>query len=66
MNWVKAADALPKHKEEVLVRYRSIVHLAVYNSQRGKFELRNGGEYDKQDQLLWLKVYEPPAPVARD
>ena len=58
MNWRRARTQKPEHREEVLVRCRGIISLAVYNANKDVFELKDGDGYDKQDDVYWVGVYK--------
>lgn len=61
MNWVKADQRLPKDKEEVLLRYFSLITIAVYDAEKGKFISKNSKEeYEKSANLSWLSLYPAP------
>jgi hypothetical protein len=56
MNWVKARERLPLGSQEVLVRHKSIVDLAVFDEKLKKFMLKNGSALDKEEDLQWLSL----------
>jgi len=56
MNWVKAKDKLPEHRQEVLIRHQTIIDLAIFDAERKKFILKSGEGIDKKDDVSWLAL----------
>jgi hypothetical protein len=53
MKWVGTSNLLPEHGQEILIRSRSIVNLAVFNKNTSKFVLKDGTTLDSKEQIKW-------------
>jgi hypothetical protein len=53
---MRAKNILPEHNEEVLVRCRGMVDLALFNLDRKVFILRNGNEYGMEEDVWWTAL----------
>jgi hypothetical protein len=58
MHWKRASIRRPEHHEEVLVRCRGMIELAIYDEKKDVFERRNGDVYDLRDDVYWVGVYK--------
>jgi hypothetical protein len=57
MKWENIRDRLPADGQEVLIRQRSIVQLAVYVEEKNAFMLKDGALVPvKTETLQWLEL----------
>ena len=60
MVWMNAASSLPEDNEEVLIRFETMVHLAVYQKKEHSFRLRSGELIAvKKRRIEWLRLTGP-------
>jgi hypothetical protein len=59
MTWKKSVEDLPGNGTEVLVRCRSIVHLAVYKQPENRFVAKDGTIYEARETALEWKPFFP-------
>ena len=58
MKWQRARNQKPAHREEVLVRCRGMIDLAVFDEKNQLFILKDGSVYDTHDDVYWVGVYK--------
>ena len=56
MNWIDAKVTLPRHREEVYLKYDGTVGLATFDSEKGKFLLPNGAQISVQHSVFWSAI----------
>ena len=57
MKWQKIKERLPADGQEVLIRQRSIVQLAVYMDEKNAFILKDGSLIPVKDEVIqWLEL----------
>jgi hypothetical protein len=57
MRWTRALDKLPAENQEVLVRSRTIVYLAIFDQPHRLFRLKDGKLIDPvKEDVLWMEL----------
>lgn len=57
MRWKKIHEELPTDQQEVLIRERSIVQLAVFIKESSSFQLKNGSRIPgSPGSIQWLEL----------
>jgi hypothetical protein len=55
MQWISANDMLPPTQQEVLIRTRADVNIAIYNPQVKRFEMKNGSACDPTREIIYWR-----------
>jgi hypothetical protein len=53
MKWIKSSEVLPEHGQEVLIRERGIIYLAVFDKNQARFKIKNG-TFLQGKTILWF------------
>ena len=57
MRWKKMREQQPSDQQEVLIRERSIVQLAIFVEASNSFQLKNGSSVPvNTDSIQWLEL----------
>jgi hypothetical protein len=57
MRWIRVLDKLPAENQEILLRCRTVVYLAVYDPERNLFLVKDGTIHDaKREDLQWSEL----------
>jgi hypothetical protein len=60
MIWINASVKVPDDNEEVLIRFETMVHLAVYDKNEDSFRLRNGEVIQvNKRRIEWMRLTGP-------
>jgi hypothetical protein len=60
MVWIHASDKLPEDNEEVLIRFETMLHLAVFQKEQKAFRLRNGEKIKIDNhRIQWMRLTGP-------
>jgi len=60
MVWINASQKVPEDNEEVLIRFETMVHLAVYIKQENSFRLRDGQVIEvSKHRIEWMRLTGP-------
>ena len=63
MRWIRVLDKLPAENQEVLLRCRTVVYLAVFDPERNRFLLKDGTVHDAtREDLHWSELSGPVQP----
>jgi len=58
MEWVSSKYTLPQSNQEVLIRNKSDIGLATFDSERQAFLLKNGSKIEcRNEQVLWVALH---------